>query len=215
MPCCEAPESKRQANLLAGSISMKNSPGSQIAMIGCLLLILIGTELLQTSPAHASSIFSKNFRSAPRNPTRKGSTFSTRASWYGGRFHGRRTASGARFDQNQLTAASPNLPFGTRVLVKNPKNGHSCPVVINDRGPYVHGRGIDLSKAAAQKLGISGVSPVICYADSSAPGGYRTVKAVRTKSGGYRFRITRIFHRVEYRTAHVLRRFKRVISSLF
>ncbi len=96
--------------------------------------------------------------------------FATRASWYGGRFNGRRTASGERFDQNSLTAASPNLPFGTTVTVKNPLNGRTCNVVINDRGPHVRGRGLDLSRAAAQKLGIDGVSPVVCYADRTAAG---------------------------------------------
>ncbi len=175
-------------------------------------------------PAEATSIFSREFytRRPPharsvqgkRSRRNRGATFTTRASWYGGKFHGRRTASGARFDQNQLTAASPNLPFGTHVTVKNPKNGKTCDVVINDRGPYVAGRGIDLSRAAAQRLGISGVSPVVCYADNSAPGGYRTVQAVRTKSGGYRFTAARLFHNVEYKTASALHRFKRLISSI-
>jgi len=142
-------------------------------------------------------------------------SFTTNASWYGGKFHGRRTASGQRFDQNQLTAASPNLPFGTRVLVKNPKNGRTCSVVINDRGPFTNGRGIDLSRAAARQLGISGVSPVICYADRSAPGGYRYVRATRTRSGGYNFRIVRSLIHVASGTTRLWRHFKRAIFAMF
>jgi peptidoglycan lytic transglycosylase len=76
------------------------------------------------------------------------------ASWYGPGFHGKRTASGERFDQNDLTAAHRQLPLGTEVTVTNLENGRSITVAINDRGPYVGGRVIDLSKAAAQRLGI-------------------------------------------------------------
>jgi rare lipoprotein A len=75
------------------------------------------------------------------------------ASWYGERHHGRRTASGETYDMHQLTAAHPTLPFGTRVLVTNLKNDRSVEVRINDRGPHVAGRIIDVSYAAAQKLG--------------------------------------------------------------
>jgi rare lipoprotein A (peptidoglycan hydrolase) len=94
--------------------------------------------------------------------------FETIASWYGPGFQGRRTANGERFDQNAMTAASKTLPFGTRVVVYNPRNDRQCVVTINDRGPYVPGRGIDLSHAAARKLGIGGVAPVICYAGGSS-----------------------------------------------
>ena len=74
------------------------------------------------------------------------------ASWYGEPHHGRRTASGETYDMYQLTAAHPTLPFGTRVLVTNLKNDRSVEVRINDRGPHVAGRIIDVSYAAAQKL---------------------------------------------------------------
>ena len=80
--------------------------------------------------------------------------FIGKASWYGPNFHGKLTASGEIFDQNALTAAHRELPFGTKVLVTNLKNGKSTVVTINDRGPYVKGRHIDLSKAAAKKLGM-------------------------------------------------------------
>ena len=78
------------------------------------------------------------------------------ASWYGGKFQGRRTASGEIFDTRQLTAAHRSLPFGTRVLVTNLENGRSVEVRINDRGPFVAGRVVDLSRAAATALGIIG-----------------------------------------------------------
>jgi rare lipoprotein A len=74
------------------------------------------------------------------------------ASWYGGWHHGRPTASGARFDMNQLTAAHRSLPLGTAVRVTNLANGRTVDVMINDRGPYVHGRVIDLSRRAASDL---------------------------------------------------------------
>jgi rare lipoprotein A len=74
------------------------------------------------------------------------------ASWYGPGFHGRKTASGERFDQNKLTAAHRSLPLDTVVKVTNLDNGKAVKVSINDRGPYVGNRVIDLSRAAANKL---------------------------------------------------------------
>ena len=84
------------------------------------------------------------------------------ASWYGSAFQGRRTASGERFDMNQLTAAHKTLPLGTVVQVRNPLNGKTVDVTINDRGPFIKGRIIDLSYRAALALGIvqSGKQPV-------------------------------------------------------
>ncbi|WP_373478808.1 septal ring lytic transglycosylase RlpA family protein [Geminocystis sp.] len=84
------------------------------------------------------------------------------ASWYGPGFHGRRTASGERFNQNDLTAAHRSLPFGTKVQVTNLYNGRSVVVRINDRGPYTRGRIIDLSAGAASLIGVrsSGVAPI-------------------------------------------------------
>lgn len=84
------------------------------------------------------------------------------ASYYGSRFHGRRTANGERFNMNAMTAAHKSLPFGTKVRVTNRRNGKSVVVRINDRGPYAHGRVIDLSKAAASRIGMihSGTAPV-------------------------------------------------------
>ncbi len=84
------------------------------------------------------------------------------ASWYGPGFEGKQTASGETFDQNRLTAAHLSLPLGTKVKVTNLENGRSVKVEVNDRGPYVRGRAIDLSKAAARKLDMvdEGTAPV-------------------------------------------------------
>ena len=76
------------------------------------------------------------------------------ASYYGRRFHGRLTANGERFNMNAMTAAHKTLPFGTRVRVTNPRNGRSVIVRINDRGPFIRGRTIDLSRGAAAKIGM-------------------------------------------------------------
>jgi rare lipoprotein A len=77
------------------------------------------------------------------------------ASWYGPAQDGQATASGETFDQEKLTAAHRTLPLGTKAVVTNLETGKSVEVRINDRGPYVKGRKIDLSRAAARKIGIS------------------------------------------------------------
>jgi rare lipoprotein A len=77
-----------------------------------------------------------------------------KASWYGPRFHGKLTANGEVYNQMAYTAAHKNLKFGTLLRVTNPKNDKSVVVRINDRGPYIPGRQLDLSKAAAQELAI-------------------------------------------------------------
>lgn len=76
------------------------------------------------------------------------------ASWYGKAHQGRRTADGERFDRNEMTAAHRSLPFGTIVRVKNEATGKTVKVRINDRGPFVGDRIIDLSAAAGRRLGI-------------------------------------------------------------
>ena len=78
------------------------------------------------------------------------------ASWYGPGFHGKATASGAIYDQNELTAAHQTLPLGTRVMVTNLETGSSAEVTINDRGPFAKGRIIDLSYGAGKALGMIG-----------------------------------------------------------
>lgn len=75
------------------------------------------------------------------------------ASWYGDPFHGRSTANGERFDKNLLSAAHPTLPLPSYVRVRNLDNGRELVIRVNDRGPFVGDRIIDLSEAAAKKLG--------------------------------------------------------------
>jgi rare lipoprotein A len=89
-----------------------------------------------------------------------------KASWYGPGFQGKPTASGERFDMNALTAAHRTLPFGTRVRVRNTLNGREVVVRINDRGPHVRDRIIDLSKAAGAAIDLlqAGEAPVVLTA---------------------------------------------------
>ncbi|WP_010466646.1 septal ring lytic transglycosylase RlpA family protein [Acidovorax radicis] len=88
------------------------------------------------------------------------------ASWYGAKFHKRRTASGEPFDMKALTAAHPTLPFGSRVCVRSQATGRSVVVRINDRGPHTGKRVIDLSRGAAEVLGMVGLGlkPVELFA---------------------------------------------------
>lgn len=84
------------------------------------------------------------------------------ASWYGPRFHGKRTANGEVYNQHALTAAHKTLPLGSRAIVTNLNTGQSIEVRINDRGPFIQGRVIDLSHAAARRVGVlgPGIAPV-------------------------------------------------------
>ncbi|MBP2298311.1 septal ring lytic transglycosylase RlpA family protein [Azospirillum picis] len=84
------------------------------------------------------------------------------ASFYSHKFHGRTTANGETMNQNKPTAASRALPLGTKATVTNEENGRSVDVIVNDRGPYVDGRVIDLSRSAAKKLDMidDGTAPV-------------------------------------------------------
>jgi len=82
------------------------------------------------------------------------------ASWYGPGYHGKKTSSGEVFDQDEMTAAHMTFAFGTRVRVTMLSNGRSVVVRINDRGPFVHGRIIDLTPAGAHALGFSGLARV-------------------------------------------------------
>ena len=95
------------------------------------------------------------------------------ASWYGPGFNGHRTSSGSVYNQDDLSAASTLFPLGTRLQVTNLTNDRSVEVLVNDHGPYVHGRDLDLSRRAAMILGIirPGTAPVRMVALSTPPGG--------------------------------------------
>ena len=87
-------------------------------------------------------------------PDRGGDAAVVLASWYGQELHGRRTASGERFDMNELTAAHRQLPFGTRLRVRSVDTGREVMVRVNDRGPVKRERSIDVSRGAARALGV-------------------------------------------------------------
>lgn len=121
---------------------------------GWRLLLLAGLAVWALSAAETSLAHPTDGRAAAMQ---KGV-----ASYYSDRFQGRTTASGEPFDQRELTAAHRSLPFGTKVLVTRRDNGRQVEVMINDRGPFVSGRVIDLSKSAARALGMlhRGTAPV-------------------------------------------------------
>lgn len=110
----------------------------------------------------AASIFSATGHGIAHEGASVVQTISGTASWYGPGFHGRLTANGERFNMDGLTAAHRTLPFGTQVRVTNRHNGKSIVVRINDRGPFHGNRVIDLSRKAAQTIGMmgSGTAPV-------------------------------------------------------
>ncbi|MBI4532486.1 MAG: septal ring lytic transglycosylase RlpA family protein [Candidatus Melainabacteria bacterium] len=146
--------------------SSKHLPDELPSPIELSWKIVNGIRTALGSPALPASFF--KIEAVPEETSSRtysqDSAFSGQASWYGPRFHGRRTADGHRFDQDKLTAAHRSLPFGTKLLVMNRKTGNSCVVEINDRGPFVGNRIIDLSRGAARQLNMisSGVAVVDC-----------------------------------------------------
>ena len=114
------------------------------------------------------------------------------ASWYGKPFHGRKTASGEVYDMNQMTAAHKTLPFGTRLKVTDLNTGRYVFVTVNDRGPFVKGRIIDLSRAAADELGIlkKGTAYVLISteADNAVEKIYVQAGAFRAKNNAMRLK---------------------------
>lgn len=146
------------------------------------------------------------------------------ASWYGHGFAGRRTSSGETYNPEALTAASPTLPLGSHVRVTNPDTGRSVVVRINDRGPFVHGRSMDLSHGAAERIGLVGKgvgrvtvtptaasTPSYTLAESSyAPVYSNESSAVRTETR-YSSHHSSYVHRVAY--VRPSRRRRRYASS--
>ena len=134
---------------------MKFTGVTRAFFVGVALLVAQGCSMV--SEPMSSTVISKpdtvNIPSAaptaPVRPVRMG-----QASWYGPGFSGKKTASGDVFDEEKFTAAHKTIPLGSRAKVTNLANGKSVEVEINDRGPFVEGRIIDLSQAAAQALGI-------------------------------------------------------------
>jgi rare lipoprotein A len=112
----------------------------------------------------------------PKNDTRVSQTGI--ASWYGPGFHGKATASGEIYDQNDMTAAHQTLPLGTKVMVTNMENGRSAEVWINDRGPFAKDRIIDLSHTAAQSIDMVGPGTALVRIDViDSPVALRSIRA--------------------------------------
>ncbi len=132
--------------------SKLDSPGADLIQLVNNLRIATGAE-----PLNLFEVQGQVYEVAHSQNGIKG-----KASWYGPYFHGRMTANGEIFDQNDMTAAHKSLPFNTRLQVTNLNNGKTTIVRINDRGPYVGDRVLDLSMAAAKELGSdsSGVVPI-------------------------------------------------------
>jgi rare lipoprotein A len=116
---------------------------------GCLVLVVLALATVGCATARRTSV--PDSAGGPEPGTR----LDGMASWYGQQHQGRPTASGEAFDMNKLTAAHRTLPFGTRLRVTNVENGKSVVVRVNDRGPHVPGRVLDLSYRAAQALGMT------------------------------------------------------------
>jgi len=116
---------------------------------------LVGFSLAVLALAAAGCASTKPTR-ATTAPSAPGTRIVGLASWYGQRHHGHATASGETFDMNKLTAAHRTLPFGTRLRVTNVENGRNAVVRVNDRGPTVTARVLDVSLAAAKALGMTG-----------------------------------------------------------
>ncbi len=129
-------------------------------VLTCLLFSACQTSMPFSSSSKqlGSAIHSTAFADSRPEGRNKAQSFllvsEGKASYYANQFHGKKTANGETFDMNELTAAHPSLPFGTRVRVTNLRNGKDVIVRINDRGPFVKGRIIDLSAEAAKEIGL-------------------------------------------------------------
>jgi rare lipoprotein A len=120
-----------------------------VFLLPALAFIVAGCSSQNFSPTPAASYY------APESESLRG-TRTEVASWYGPGFAGRPTSTGETYNPEGLTAASKTLPLGSRVRVTNPDTGRSVVVRINDRGPFVRGRSIDLSHGAARQIGLTG-----------------------------------------------------------
>ena len=125
-------------------------PGAPIVLLVLAGMAAAGTLELEARERKSQPTATKQVITRTTRPMERGV-----ASWYGRQFHGKRTASGETFDMFKMTAAHRTLPLGSKVKVRNPRNGKSVVVLVNDRGPYAKNRIIDLSYSAAKELGIA------------------------------------------------------------
>ncbi len=124
---------------------------AKTALIFFPAVLFLMTQCVPSPLYHGNTVRTKKSSLQDRSTGVSGSVSGV-ASYYADKFHGRKTASGEIFDQNKFTAAHRTYPFGTIVLVANNENGKSVRVRINDRGPFIDGRIIDLSLAAAKEI---------------------------------------------------------------
>jgi rare lipoprotein A len=143
-----------RAALIAGALGMAPLAASTAATPADGALPLEASSVSVEIVPVAAAPLPDDIASAPAELPAATSLGNGTASYYAHKFHGRRTASGETFDNGAMTAAHRTLPFGSLVRVTNPANGQSVVVRINDRGPFTRGRAIDVSRAAAEQLGL-------------------------------------------------------------
>jgi rare lipoprotein A len=135
---------------------------------GGLFLILFASMSSVNATSGASASKTDQSASSKASAKKTVKTFSGNVSWYGAQFNGKKTACGDIFDMNKKTAAHKTLPFHTKVLVEDPHTGQSVVVVVNDRGPFVKTRVMDLSRGGAVSLGT--IHKGVCCVDCTVLG---------------------------------------------
>jgi rare lipoprotein A len=125
-----------------------------LASAACVLVFMLAGCSAQNFTPTPTPLPATSYYAPPRRIY--GTSHTEVASWYGPGFAGRRTSTGEIYNPSGLTAASTSLPLGSHVRVTNPETGRSVVVRINDRGPFVRGRSLDLSHGAAQQIGLTG-----------------------------------------------------------
>ena len=195
--CCD---SSRRTSRKSGNMNARHA---RLILVAALLLVVGGTGCGKKQRTRAG---------APQLPSpvtvRPGDFEYGRASWYGHPFHGRQTSSGETYDMHKLTAAHRTLPFGTQVEVTNMENERRVQVHINDRGPFVDGRIIDLSLKAAKAIRMVGPGTAqVRVRILRVPGNASTSSAdgrdvVRTRAGRYSVQVGAF---AEWRNADQLR----------
>lgn len=157
-----------------------------LALAGCGKSTVAAPEVYSTSSkpkiARSYTVWGKEYKTLA---SADGFIQYGKASWYGKDFHGRKTANGERYDMYGMTAAHKNLPFGTILRVTNLTNGKAVVVRVNDRGPFVKGRVIDLTHSAASKLGMLGPGVVRVKIEAIGRSGERLTAKKHSTSGTF------------------------------